>query len=108
MTMSIASIVIDCDDALKVAQFWSQLLDAPLADGSDHDWATINSSPEIGCARVPDRTHGKNAIHLDLSSAEGRATIERALALGAALVADHEGWSTLADPEGNVFDVAIP
>ena len=51
----------------------------------------------------------KNRAHMDLRAAAGStrdAEIERALALGAAMVDDRRvdlGWAVLADPEGNEF-----
>ncbi|GAA5021261.1 VOC family protein [Actinopolymorpha pittospori] len=106
MPVSIATLVVDCDDALKVARFWSELLDASLAQDADQDWATIDTTPQLAFARVPDKTPGKNVIHLDLSTGDSHVAIERAVGLGATRVADHDGWTTLADVEGNVFDVA--
>lgn len=106
MHISIATVVIDCDDALQLARFWSDLLDAPMAKDADQDGATLDSTQPIAFARVPDKTPGKNIIHLDLSTDEARAAIDRATGLGATHVADRDGWTTLADIEGNVFDIA--
>lgn len=106
MHISIATVVIDCDDALQLARFWSDLLDAPMAKDADQDRATLDSTPQIASAQVPDKTAGKNVIHLDLSTDDARAAIDRAIGLGATHVADRDGWTTLADIEGNVFDVA--
>jgi hypothetical protein len=48
-------------------------------------------------------------VHVDLVAADLAAAVERALELGAARLADHADagyrWSTLADPEGNEFDI---
>ena len=51
-------------------------------------------------------------MHLDLVSADRPAAVERALGLGATKVGDFDEygtqWTTLADPEGNVFDIGVP
>ncbi|MBL7492381.1 VOC family protein [Frankia sp. AgB1.9] len=105
MSLAIASVVVDCSDALALARFWSELLGAPIDDGASSDWATVAATPPIGFARVPDRTPGKNALHLDLAAADPVAEVDRAIGLGAKRVADHSVWTTLADPEGNLFDI---
>lgn len=40
---------------------------------------------------------GKNRVHLDLRVPER----DRLIQLGASVLAEHEGWTVLADPEGN-------
>jgi hypothetical protein len=56
---------------------------------------------------VPEPKAVKNRVHLDLSvGADARpAYVERLVKLGATFVAEHDHWLTLADPEGNEFDV---
>lgn len=46
---------------------------------------------------------GKNRVHLDLSADDPAAEIVRLTELGATVVAEHEHWTVLADPDGNVF-----
>jgi predicted enzyme related to lactoylglutathione lyase len=59
--------------------------------------------------RVPERTPGKNSVHLDLHAPDVPAEVARAVGLGAKHVADFAEygavWTTLADPEGNLFDI---
>ena len=61
---------------------------------------------------VPDGKQLKSPVHLDLRPADRtrEQEVERLMALGASLLADHRrpdgsGWITLADPEGNEFCV---
>ena len=60
---------------------------------------------------VPEPRQGKNRVHLDLVSTDRQAVVERALSLGATKVGEFDEygtqWTTLADPEGNVFDVGV-
>jgi predicted enzyme related to lactoylglutathione lyase len=59
--------------------------------------------------QVPDPTPGKNRVHVDLVADDRAAEVDRLVGLGAQVVAelDEDGsrWTTLADPEGNLFDV---
>jgi hypothetical protein len=105
MSLTIATVVVDSADPLALARFWSDLLGAPVADGASSDWAAVAATPPVGFARVADRTPGKNALHLDLTAADLPAEVDRAIGLGAKRIADYDGWTTLADPEGNVFDI---
>ena len=114
---SLGQVVVDCFDAEKLATFWSQLLDLPLADGASQFWAHIpapadKSLPALMFLQVPDPSPHKNRWHLDLFTPDPAAQIERALGLGATRHGDYDEhdtvWTTLADPEGNLFDVAAP
>ncbi len=56
-------------------------------------------------------TPGKNRLHLDLAGPDRQAEVERLVAAGANLVAEHSldggfTWTVLADPDGNQFCVA--
>jgi predicted enzyme related to lactoylglutathione lyase len=52
---------------------------------------------------VPEARTVKNRVHLDLLAADADAEADRLTSLGARVVARHEHWITLADPEGNEF-----
>ncbi|ONH24958.1 VOC family protein [Pseudofrankia asymbiotica] len=106
MSLAIASVVVDSTDTLTLARFWSDLLGAPIADGATADWATVTSAPPLSFALVPDKNPGKNVLHVDLATTDPAAEVDRAVGLGAKRVTDHDGWTTLADPEGNLFDIA--
>ena len=116
-SFTLGQMVIDCVDAEKLASFWSQLLDQPVADGASQFWAMIpapadRSLPPLMFLQVEDPTLGKNKWHLDLFAPDPAAAIQRALDLGATRKGDYDEydtvWTTLADPEGNLFDVAAP
>jgi hypothetical protein len=60
--------------------------------------------------KVEDPTPGKNKVHLDLTTDDLDAEVDRLLGVGASLV-ERRGdesfrWVTLADPDGNQFCVA--
>ncbi len=114
MAMSLAAVTFACDDAATLALFWADLLETTVDPGGSHDIATIGrdteSSPTLMFLRVPDRTPGKGSLHLDLHTENGPEQVDRAVARGATRLRDfHEygvEWTTLADPEGNLFDIA--
>ena len=116
-TLSLGQIVIDSADAAALAGFWSSLLDRPLRDGANQFFAVIPPAddggfPALMFLAVPEPRQGKNRLHLDLVSADRAAAVERAIQLGARKVGEFDEygtqWTTMADPEGNVFDIGIP
>jgi hypothetical protein len=117
MPIALGQVVVDCVDAEKLATFWSRLLGQPLAEGASQFWAMIpapadKSLPPLMFLQVENPTSGKNKWHLDLFADDPAAEIERAIGLGASRHGDYDEydtvWTTLADPEGNLFDVAAP
>ncbi|MET8773469.1 VOC family protein [Nocardia sp. NPDC050713] len=113
MTLSIAHVTFDCENAAALAGFWAELLDQRVDEGASEFFATVGResglAPVLMFIKVPDKTPGKNVAHLDLHAADWREHIERAITLGAKHIGDFEEyggqWTTLADPEGNLFDI---
>ncbi len=116
-TLSLGQVVIDAADAAALAGFWSRLLDRPLLDGANQFFAVVPPAPDgtvpaLMFLAVPEPRAGKNRLHLDLVSRDQPAAVDHAVALGATRLGDFEEygtrWTTLADPEGNVFDIGVP
>jgi predicted enzyme related to lactoylglutathione lyase len=111
MTVTLNHITFDCADAARVADFWSSVLDESVDPGATADFATITSRTSASWmfVKVPEPKSAKNRVHIDLATADLDAELERLAGLGATHLADlDEGgtrWTTLADPEGNEFDV---
>ena len=111
MTSRVRHITFDCSDAYQLASFWAEVLGGSLAadDQPGDPEATVTSDGgNLLFIAVPEPKTVKNRVHLDLQPQDrGRdAEVERVLALGATLVADHRqpdgtGWVVVADPEGN-------
>ncbi|PZF83364.1 VOC family protein [Jiangella anatolica] len=114
MTSTFAQWTLDVKDVELMARFWSQALgyridadgthlrppaDAP--DGALSVWLQASAGPK----------HEKNRNHPDLVAADGtaEAEVERLLGLGATRAdvgqTGREGFTVLADPEGNEFCV---
>ena len=108
-TITLTHLTFDCADAEKLATFWSAVLDRPLGDGASPEYAVVPGSPGWMFLQVPEPKAGKNRVHPDLSTKDLEAEVARLTELGATHLADHteDGttWTTLADPEGNEFDV---
>ena len=111
MSATLNHITFDCADAARVADFWSSVLDEAVDDGASPDFATItsNTSASWMFVKVPEPKSVKNRVHVDLGTKDLDAELERLAGLGATHIADlDEGgtrWTTMADPEGNEFDV---
>jgi predicted enzyme related to lactoylglutathione lyase len=109
-TTTLAAITFDCADAKSLAEFWSAVLARPVDDGADADYATIPGDPMLAFTTVPEPKQAKNRVHVDLVAEDLEAEVDRVIALGARRLGDFdesgERWTTLADPEGNEFDIA--
>lgn len=105
----VCTLVVNCVDPVLVARFWRKLLGGRLVSYPEHgvealrapgitfDFVTVNEAKT--CA---------NRIHLDLATDDAAATIERAVAAGAAMALDFEScdeFTVMRDPEGNEFCV---
>ena len=114
MTIGFGQVVIDSRRADEIAAFWSALLERPVNEDANQFFALIPASvdrtfPALMFLAVPEPRQGKNRMHLDLVATDLPAEVERAVALGANKIADFDEygtrWTTLTDPEGNVFDI---
>ena len=72
MAARAANIAFDCDDVLKLADFWSVILDRPLDKGSSEFFASIGGAdgerrePAWYFNKVPESKKTKNRVHIDL------------------------------------------
>jgi predicted enzyme related to lactoylglutathione lyase len=112
MSLSLAQIAFDCQDAEKLAGFWSLVLKRPVDTGANSYFATISGSdafPALMFLKVDESKQVKNRVHLDLVSPDWEAELKRVTQLGAVEVAEFQEygkhWFTLRDPEGNEFDL---
>ncbi|MCX5043080.1 VOC family protein [Aldersonia sp. NBC_00410] len=116
MPLRIGQVTFDCTgDASTLARFWSDLLELPVDQEpqASEFFASVGrgagAQPALFFIRVPDKTPGKNVVHLDLVAPDRAEQVQRAIGLGAEPVADFDEygatWTTLRDPEGNLFDI---
>jgi hypothetical protein len=115
MSVTLFSVSVDCRDAGKLADFWGQVLDRAVDPDATDEFATIGMQPGASDGavwmfhRVPEAKTVKNRLHMDFVAADLEDEVARLLTVGATHLGDvAEGgyrWATLADPEGNEFDV---
>jgi predicted enzyme related to lactoylglutathione lyase len=114
MSITFAGAAFDAVHAARIATFWSEVLGRPVNDGASAEHAAIDATaPELGPRlsfhRVPEAKTVKNRFHPDLLSNDHEADLARLRGLGATVVnevtAGTARWTTLADPEGNEFDL---
>jgi predicted enzyme related to lactoylglutathione lyase len=107
-------VAFDARDAQAAASFWAAVLGRTVADGASADNAVVSADPaipgsRIGFHRVPEGKTVKNRMHFDVITADFDAETDRLIALGATKLNEVNGtaahWVTLADPEGNEFDL---
>jgi catechol 2,3-dioxygenase-like lactoylglutathione lyase family enzyme len=122
MANRITTVVVDCRDPARLAEFWCQVLGWTVREDPDSA-DELDGSVEIGppgqpakglfptllFQPVPDPTPGKARLHLDLNPTDRDqdAELDRLLGLGATPAdvgqTGEESWHVLADPEGNEF-----
>ncbi len=108
----IGSIVIDCTDLPRMIEFWSEALhyiprEPPQADGVVLKDPT-GQGPNLNLSLTSEGPLDEYRLHLDLYASDPATEVERLVRLGAALKRPAEKGSdfvTLADPDGNLFDV---
>jgi hypothetical protein len=113
MSITLENVVFDCTDAAALATFWAEVLSSEVDADGNQFFATVNRSadgPTLMFVQVPEPRSGKNRLHVDLATADWPAELDRLVGLGAKRLDEHDEygthWITLADPEGNVFDLA--
>ncbi|HVH22775.1 MAG TPA: VOC family protein [Pseudonocardia sp.] len=115
VTLTLAQVAVDCDNAERLAGFWSALLGLPVGDGANEHFALLpaaptGSLPALMFLQVPEPRTGKNRLHLDLTATDRPLAVKRAVELGGTVLGEYDEygarWTTLTDPEGNVFDIA--
>jgi hypothetical protein len=122
----LGDIVFDAAHPAYLARFWAAVLDGyAVAPYDDEELARLRANgidepeddpsvlveaatpgaPRLFFTLVPEAKVVKNRVHLDLRAADVDEEAARLVKLGATELARLEGWITLADPEGNEFDV---
>lgn len=115
MSITVIGITYDARDARRIAQFWGAVLGREVADGASPEHASLTagdlavSGPRFTFHQVPEGKTVKNRLHVDLRTADHDQELQRLLELGAAKIGEQTigtlHWVTLADPEGNEFDL---
>ncbi|GGV38590.1 glyoxalase [Actinomadura cremea] len=106
--MDINCVIVDSADPERLAAFWSELLDRPVAARfGPYVWLERRNGLGVGFQRADRSKTGKNRLHLDLASEDPAAEQARVEALGGRRLTEYApgGFLVMADPEGNEFCV---
>ncbi|MEU9139843.1 VOC family protein [Streptomyces sp. NPDC048404] len=89
--------------------FWTAVTGTTLSEprGDQGEFVTLLPGEGDACVKAQSVGDGAGGAHLDLSVEDVPALVEWALRLGAAVVADHDGWAVLRSPGGQLF-CAVP
>ncbi|WP_396906237.1 VOC family protein [Mycolicibacterium phlei] len=87
MSLTLGPLVVEAEDPEALAAFWTTLL------GARECGRLLTFRPQERPKTV------KNRVHVDLYVRD----VTRLVDLGARVLAEHPGWTTMADPEGNEF-----
>ncbi len=107
----VRGITLDVADLDRAAAFWGAVLGLEVIDSYDTYVWLEDVAPGIRLIlqRVPEAKSTKNRAHLDVSSPDPQALIERVEALGGSRISDVEdpaySLTVMADPDGNEFCV---
>lgn len=108
----IGSIVIDCTDFARMMAFWREALHYVPREPPEEGGVVLKDpqgrGPNVSLNMTSEGPLEPYRLHLDLYSFEPEREVERLLCLGATLrrPADKgHDFVTLADPDGNLFDV---
>ncbi|WFF02826.1 VOC family protein [Micromonospora sp. WMMD964] len=116
MVVRVAQCTIDVEDRDLMVAFWSAALGYQVEQGDDGSarlWPAGQASaaaPTIWLQGSGTTKRGKNRLHLDLvADTDPQAEVRRLVDLGARRIdvgqTGAEGFTVLADPEGNEFCV---
>lgn len=114
--LRLSSITFACEDAQRVAEFWTALLDGYEAVESGGAYFGRGDGPELSFRRAPKSPTIELPIHLDVNVPDREAELQRILGLGGTLVETRshqigelsETWTVMRDPEGNGFCIQSP
>ncbi|MER7009352.1 VOC family protein [Dactylosporangium sp. NPDC000555] len=123
---TIHDVVVESRHPASLARFWAAALDgyavAPydeeelarlagngIFDPEDDPSVLVEAAPGVRprffFVLQPEPKAAKNRIHLDLRAEDRPGEVARLAGLGASVLSEHDGWTVLADPEGNEFCV---
>ncbi len=108
----IGSIVFDVTDFDRMLAFWSEALHYVPRNPPTTDWVVLidptGKGPNVSLNLTREGPPKEYRLHLDLYSSDPLRELDRLRKLGATLVQPAEkgkDYVTLADPDGNLFDL---
>jgi catechol 2,3-dioxygenase-like lactoylglutathione lyase family enzyme len=108
----VGSVVVDCSELARMIEFWQEALGYVPRDPPDADGVVLKDpsgrGPNLSLFRTPEPPLRDYRLHLDLYSSDPEREVERLVRLGATVLrplTPGNDFVTLADPDGNPFDV---
>ena len=108
----IGSIVVDCTDLLRMIAFWTKALHYVPREPPQPDGVILKDpegrGPNLNLSLSSEGPAKEYRLHLDLYAREPVREVRRLLRLGATMelpASKGHDFVTLADPDGNLFDV---
>jgi hypothetical protein len=112
MALKVEMITFDCDDPVKLAEWWARAVDGTINPVAPGFFATVTrpDGPGLSFQKVDDPTPGKNKVHIDFTAADMEAEVKRLVGFATEAgrggsAPSSSGWYR-ADPDGNAFCVA--
>ena len=119
MSGTLKEIVFDCSRAAPLTRFWAEVIEGyavrPYDDEEIARLAGLGLTPETDpvvmvdgpgptlCFHEIERGRVQGRIHLDVKVGDRPAERNRLIGLGAAVLRETDGYTVMADPEGNHF-----
>ncbi|MCX5522333.1 VOC family protein [Streptomyces bobili] len=106
-----AQVIVDAADPAALSRSWADALGWAVVDDSSEEYEirpAPDRMPGLVFVHVPEAKTVKNRLHLDFRPDDRQAEVDRLPALGARhadIGQGEQSWTTLVDPEGNVFCV---
>ena len=108
----IGSIVVDVTDFDRMLVFWSEALHYVPRNPPKRGWVVLKdpagNGPNVSLNQTHEGPLKEYRLHIDLYVTDPRGELDRFLRLGATLVQPArkgKDYVTLADPDGNLFDL---
>ena len=109
--LRLVGVTADSTDPAPLAQWWAGVLGGTVRAFPEVGFWSVESDTgaNLGFSLVDQPTPGKNRLHVDFAVDDRPAAVSSLVEAGATVV--YEGawqgltWTTLADPDGNLFDV---
>jgi predicted enzyme related to lactoylglutathione lyase len=106
----LAGVTIDCQDPLRLADFWSAVLAGTVTE-SLPGWRRVTvggGGPVLTFQPVPEPKAGKTRLHLDIAVADVGEAVDRLGELGGRWTGERHDYRegavlVMADPESNEF-----
>jgi hypothetical protein len=102
-------VVVQASDHNTISEWWADVMGGSLTHDEQYGYSHLDDVPgstleSIDFVPSDEPKTVKNRVHWDVTLNEG-VTIDDLVAKGATVLHAHDGWTVMADPDGNEFCV---